>query len=390
MDYRELDSNNYEVAIGEKATNGIQQITITVKRDAPLCEDCLSTEITKKCIDVRRVLDVVNKQPVQYTIRRYRYRCAECGHTFVNESLYAPKVRVALEFGKFLAQKILQDGLTEKEAAQKYGVSTTYVSEAIHAYEQEFEKDILSVAPCSVLAFYPFEYSSRVRCCVIGTNRNGKNVLLDILPDYSSITIPQFVHNKVNNPDELKAVYCDANPQVFAGLCAKLPNVAIRIFHDRLLRLCSQFNKDTGDGLFNEKNTHAKRFNAIIKSTSTSDMPLWLDLQYWWEATPNSVKYHFAPMWDCVESCLDGCENEPIPADLKSAIDATLAIIKQFRKNNVHFDIMILKTLFKDEAVIKRVKRTPYGNYMGMMCCISSGKSDYEVDIARLKQIYLQ
>lgn len=156
MDYRELDPNDYEVAIGEKTAEGIQQITITVKRDTPFCEDCLTVEAVKKCVASRKVLDVVDKQPVQYTINRYRYRCLECGRTFVKEMLYEPKVRVAPEFGEFIAQKILQDDLTEKEAAKKYGVSTTYISEAMHAYRQEFEEDILSIAPCSVLVFYPF------------------------------------------------------------------------------------------------------------------------------------------------------------------------------------------------------------------------------------------
>lgn len=125
MDYRELDPDDYEVAIGKKSPNGIQQITITVRRDAPFCEECLSVDAVKKCVATRKVLDVVDKQPVQYTINRYRYRCLECGRTFVNETLYEPKVRVAPEFSKFLAQKVLQDNLSEEQAANKYGVSTT-------------------------------------------------------------------------------------------------------------------------------------------------------------------------------------------------------------------------------------------------------------------------
>lgn len=160
MDYRELNLDDYEVSIGEKTAEGIQQITITVKKDVPFCEECLSVEAVKKCVASRKVLDVVDKLPVQYTINRYRYRCLECGRTFVNEDLYEPKARVAPEFSKFLAQKVLQDNLSEEQAAKKYGVSTTYVSEAIHAYEQEFEEEILSITPCSILAFYPFEYSS--------------------------------------------------------------------------------------------------------------------------------------------------------------------------------------------------------------------------------------
>lgn len=66
MDYRELDTNNYEVTIDEKSPNGIKQITITVKRDASFCEDCLSVDVVKKCVASRKVLDVVDKQPMAY------------------------------------------------------------------------------------------------------------------------------------------------------------------------------------------------------------------------------------------------------------------------------------------------------------------------------------
>ena len=60
-----------------------------------------------------------------------------------------------------------------------------------------------------------------------------------------------------------------------------------------------------------------------------------------------------------------------------------LDIIKGFRKNNVHFDIMILKTWFRDEAVIKRVKQTPFGNHMSMAYCFSYDEGDYGVDIEK-------
>jgi hypothetical protein len=61
MDYRELDPDDYEVAIGEKTAEGIQQITITVKRDAPFCEARLPVDAVKKCIASRKVLDVFDK-----------------------------------------------------------------------------------------------------------------------------------------------------------------------------------------------------------------------------------------------------------------------------------------------------------------------------------------
>lgn len=215
MDYRKLDPDEYEILEGEKLENGIQQIILTDKKDRRFCEACLSVDVVKKCQTTRKVLDVVDKKPVQYIITRYRYRCNECKRTFIPGDLYEPKVRVAPEFGRFLAQKMLQDNLTEKQAIKKYGVSTTYVSEAVHTYEQEFEKGILAIAPCHSLAFYPFEYSNRIRCCVLGTDYCNKNVLVGILPDYASQTIIRFIREKVKDIADLETVFCDLNPDAF-------------------------------------------------------------------------------------------------------------------------------------------------------------------------------
>ena len=71
MDYRELVSNDYEVAIGEKTPEGIQQITITVKKDAPFCEECLSVDAVKKCVATRKVLDVNVNEKVSQALMNF-------------------------------------------------------------------------------------------------------------------------------------------------------------------------------------------------------------------------------------------------------------------------------------------------------------------------------
>lgn len=72
MDYRKLDPDEYEILEGEKLENGIQQIILTDKKDRRFCEECLSADVVKKCQTTRKVLDVVDKKPVQYIITRYR------------------------------------------------------------------------------------------------------------------------------------------------------------------------------------------------------------------------------------------------------------------------------------------------------------------------------
>lgn len=174
------------------------------------------------------------------------------------------------------------------------------------------------------------------------------------------------------------------------SLRSELPNAYVLIMHDGLIHYCNKHNKDTGDGLFNEKLNHIKRFNAIVKSVETSPEQLGNALGSWWNETPENIKSHFLPLWNQIKECLDGCLNPKMHDGTKSAINAMLDTIKGFRKNNVHFDIMILKTWFRDEAVIKRVKQTPFGNHMSMVYCFNNDEGDYGVNIKKLKRIYLK
>lgn len=390
MDYRKLDPGKYDISEGETLENGTRQIIISYREERRFCEECLSADVVKKCPSTRKVLDVVDKKPVQYAITRYRYRCKGCKRTFIPEDLYDPKVRIAPEFGKFLAQKMLQDNLTEKQATKTYGVSTTYVSEAIHGYEQEFEDKVLAIASCHTLAFYPFVYSNLVRCCVIGTDYYDKNVLVGILPDYASETIAQFIRKKVPDVKDLKFIYCDLNPDVFKRLSSEFPKTKVMILHDRLIYHCCKLNNDTGDGLFNDKSKHIKKFNAIVCSADASSEPLRVALEKWWSETPGSIRSHFLPLWNQIEGCLDGCENSTISNEMKEKISTMLDIIKAFRKNNIQFDIMILKTWFKDDAAIRMVKRTAFGKYMSMRHASDSEPIEYSVNIDKLKKAYLK
>ena len=85
-----------------------------------------------------------------------------------------------------------------------------------------------------------------------------------------------------------------------------------------------------------------------------------------------------------------GCENSTISNEMKEKISTMLDIIKAFRKNNIQFDIMILKTWFNDDATIRRVKRTKYGEYMSMRHASGSEPIEYSVNIDKLKRAYLK
>lgn len=86
---------------------------------------------------------------------------------------------------------------------------------------------------------------------------------------------------------------------------------------------------------------------------------------------------------------MDGCENSTISNEMKEKISTMLDIIKAF-KNNIPFDIMILKTWFKDDAAIRMVKRTAFGKYMSMRYASGSEPIEYSINIDKLKKAYLK
>ena len=230
-----LHIEDYDVSLGGILDNGIPQINLTDTKNHDFCEVCLDCSFVKKCPSERAVLDILNKQPVQYIIKRYRYKCRHCRRLFTRDDVFPPKIHATSQYEDFLAQKIMQnDSLSLKCASEMYGVSQTYASNAIHKYEQRFEDRVISVRPCHTVAFYPFEYGNRIRCCVIGTDFSNKHVLLGMLPDYAENTLLQFINKKIRNIDGLETIYCDLNATVFQALSRTYPEKDIFVIKERI------------------------------------------------------------------------------------------------------------------------------------------------------------
>lgn len=388
-----LEIEDYDITLGEKSDNGIQQIILTDTKDHDFCEDCLDCSLVKKCPSERTVLDVLDKQPVRYIIKRYRYKCRFCGSLFTRDDVFPPKIHATSRYEDFLAQKIMQyDSLSLKCASEMYGVSQTYASNAIHKYEQRFEDRVISVRPCHTIVFYPFEYGNRIRCCVIGTDFSDKHVLLGVLPDYAENTLLQFINKKIRDIDGLKTIYCDLNATVFQELSKAYPEKNIIVIKERIAYHCNSLNRDSGDGYFNQKNSHIKQFLEILNKSYISPASFESAVQRWHDATPVELNGYFAHFLDQIAQCITGCAPSTSFGLLQKAVATMFDVIKRFRKKNTSFDIMVLKTWFLDEAILKQIKKTAFGKYMSMAYVenYDGGLRDYGVDIDTLDTKYLK
>lgn len=388
-----LEIKDYNIALGEKSDNGIQHIILTDTRKHVFCEECLDCSLVKKCPSERTVLDVLDKQPVRYIIKRHRYKCRFCGNLFTRDDVFPPKIHATSRYEDFLAQKIMQnDSLSLKCASEMYDVSQTYASNAIHKYEQRFEDRVISVRPCHTIAFYPFDYGNRIRCCVIGTDFSDKHVLLGMLPDYAENTLLQFINKKIRNIDGLETIYCDLNATVFQALSRTYPEKDIFVIKERIAYHCNVLNRDSGDGYFNQKNSHIKQFQAILKESYISPASFESAVQRWHDTIPVELNGYFDHFLDQIAQCITGCAPSTSFGLLQKAVATMFDVIKRFRKKNTSFDIMVLKTWFLDEAILKQIKKTTFGKYMGMAHTASYDGTlhEYGVDIETLGTKYLK
>lgn len=388
-----LDIEDYDISLGGILDNGIQQIILTDTKEHDFCEECRDCSLVKKCQSERIVLDVLDKQPVQYIIKRYRYKCRYCRHLFTRDDIFSPKIHATSRYEDFLAQKIMQnDSLSLKCASEMYGVSQTYASNAIHKYEQRFEDRVISVRPCHSIVFYPFEYGNRIRCCVIGTDFSNKHVLLGMLPDYAESTLLQFVKNKIRDIDGLKTIYCDLNATVFQALAEAYPEKNILVIKERIAYHCNALNRDSGDGYFNQKNAHIKQFLALLKESYATTASFESAVHHWKDTTPVELNGYFDRFLDQIMQCITGCVPSASFGLLQRAVATMFDVIKRFRKKNTSFDIMVLKTWFLDEAILKQIKKTAFGKYMSMAQAASYDGTlrDYGVDIDTLGIKYLE
>ena len=388
-----LEIEDYDITLGEKSDNGIQHIILTDTREHVFCEECLDCSLVKKCPSERTVLDVLNKQPVRYIIKRHRYRCRFCGSLFTRDDVFPAKIHTTPQYEDFLAQKIMQsDSLSLKCASEMYGVSQTYASNAIHKYEQRFEDRVISVRPCHTVVFYPFEYGNRIRCCVIGTDFSNKHVLLGMLPDYAESTLLQFIREKIKDISGLKTIFCDLNANVFRALSDAFPDKNVFVIKERIVYHCNLLNRDSGDGHFNQKNSHIKKFLAIIKDNHGDPKLFVAAVRRWRDTTPVEIERHFERFGEQLEQCIAGCISGTSYGTLQTAAVTMFDVIKSFRKRNTNFDIMVLKTWFLDEAIARQIKKTKFGKYMSLAHISDyDGKlQDYGVDIETLSTKYLQ
>lgn len=385
-----LDLSKYEILEDALNRNGFRKLNITPVSPVVICSNCNETEeIVKKDLTRHTVYDIFSKEPIEVVVVRQRYRCNACGCTFTSTGdPYPPKSHVTQEFGAFLSQKMLQDtSLTYTAVKDLYGISQTYISEALGLYAKEMDKLIISMQECYRLIFYPFEYEKKIRCCICGTDDGDRNVILGILDDYSIESIKSFINTKVTNASEIMTVFCALIPGVVGMLHNVLPDSEIVINPISIQRKIKTISVDTGDGFYNAKIGLLNKLKELMEKQYENYTEFCNAYNQWKCAIPIELQPVLSEFVADISTCLQECYNASQYEENEFDISTVMSVISAFRKNNVPYGIMCLRILFVNPYVLSQVKASQYGNYMREAYRLKTfGIENYAIDIKMLQQ----
>ena len=326
--------------------------------DAYRCPECYSREIVKKDKSKRTVLDADSDGPFSVTYQRQRYRCKRCGKTFTGGSdPYPEKIHATKNFGGYVAGEILNDPkLTLKDAAACYGISTAYISSALHDYVDGFSTLIRTYQECYQLFFYPFVYERKLRCCVCGTSESEDNFLLSILPDYSDGTIGDFIVNHYRHRSGIDAAFCRFDEAVVRFLHDYYLEATIAILYQAMFDEIAKYQADDYDGLFSLKADQLNSLKEIYRQSTSNSLNERLDL--WEKNVPEQLKGILSPLIDLNKRFRTELSNSMDYDNEEMDFDRIDRLIRRFKKNGVPYDIMVFRLLYLNQDFRRQLRRT--------------------------------
>lgn len=383
-----FQEDRYKISSDATNENGVREMLVESICEPYMCFTCTDDNFVKRSKEKRTVLDVHEKQAVRITLERQSYRCKTCGKTFFAQNdPYPEKMHVTPDFADFVSQRLIQErSATLRVLSEKYGVSTMLLSNAINNYIDDFNHNVYSVQECHTIMFYPFEYERKERCFVCGIDDENNNVLLGVLDEYNAKEIERFVSEKIMHSDKAETVFCDLNEEVIFCLGDIFPKATIAVNRQLLLRRLKKLIVDTGDGLYNAKNSAVESLEAVLTTSSCDN--LHKRIADWLTGLHTDIRPIFTDIIDVIlfhpYECIEGFKlksDDSVAADL-------VKLIRSFKSLKTSYRLVKLRMLLTNEAVKNQIKETRYGSYINVALVNNESRKDYCVDIKTLLCIY--
>lgn len=333
-----------------------------------ICPNCTSENFNRKGkVASRSVYDILDKQPVKLFITRHRYLCKECHRSFI-EDLYPEKIKYTDNYENYIAQTMINENLSYRETAQRYGISIGFISEVLDSYIKRFKNQKFQLESCKYLYFHKFFYHGTACCCVCGSNHDdGSNLkLLEIYDEYSP-KLAEIVFKKLSSIDSVKVIFHDYEPPMTAALKSEFKRHVVIIhrqnFLDQIHEIEKEKNRSTNfdpDGKI--ANQILQYTNYITKNLCGINVAFHLKNELFKKA--QEVQDTFSDLISKIDSYSTAFRNLRQYREAEINASPITNLIKNFNDNNTDFQVMYIRMMILSKALRKKLKKTYLGTYL--------------------------
>ena len=192
-----LDPKEYKIKPIYDETAKIQTFDVEQLTVPQACPNCGSHKFIKKgkyapC----EIIDEHMWDLVRINLRQQRYSCNSCNASFSPPCQYEKGIQHTQECAYFIAQTMIDEGLSISKMNKKYGISSGTISGILKKYTKEFNNRNFHLKACSKIFFHKFQYGNKFGCCICGSDGTDSNdlKLLGIYEEYSAETVKYFFY----------------------------------------------------------------------------------------------------------------------------------------------------------------------------------------------------
>ncbi len=390
--YQEIENlTTHKTDLAEKNSNPLSRIALRYLPEAKQCPRCQSPNIVKKTISKRVVLDIIDNRPIEVTILKQRYKCKNCGHTFVVKDAldYPEHMHVTTAALDRFATQILDDPeIVISTFGEQFQIGRTTISEAVQKKIQELSKQTSSVAPCIYIYYVPFYFTGKERCAIVGVDENECELLLDILEEYSPRGLESFFPKTYGFKDDIELLFCKLEA-IFVKLIREQFKTDVAILRSCIQKELQKAKEDQEDGLYNKKLDALYNLKFLIEKSG--EMRFRYDFVEWFENLTEPLQQSFKPLFQAFLECIKEDANIVNYYTYEPSMKKLMEIISKYRKDHASFTTMAFRLLYANRVALSSPNGSQiFRSISSMMAPTSGSMTAFGVDINRLYEEVIQ
>ena len=356
------DKDKYVVREEYDEITKIQTIHVTPLFVPQVCPHCDHTELIKKSIEKRTIMDVECWEPAKIILYQRRYQCKYCGTTFIPEGPFKRNQQSTKDFADFVAWTMINEEKSLSEMSTRCDVSKGFLSKTLNDYIKEFNESKFQIHACTKIYFRQLHYNKTIGCCVCGSDsEDDKDLkLLGIYETYSADAVKQFFY-KVSSLDAIKIVFCDFEPEMILALQDYFKRSIIAINRNDLLdefrKIVVSSRKDINESCMD----FYKTIKPIIENPIINIMK---KIEHELSLYPPKIQNKFLDLVGLMKQHTIPLENMRLCKDCEFDISPVTDKIKKMREHNVPFALMTIRMMILNGGVRKQLKNSDIGKYM--------------------------